>query len=252
MANVTTDQNNVLSAGESFFRDRLALLVVKCVTGITVVLSTVAVMAVYYKSESFGSIKELLNILLPVLATWMGVVLTFYFAKENYESAARIAQQLTSEAKLKSIKIKDVMIKIGEAVKLELNKPVANINLKSEIIDAILEKNNKERLPILDDQGRIKYMAHRSLFDKFIVQEVAKPNGTAVLTLDDMLKDPKYKDILEGSFRTLDGTSNLADAKALMDNIKICNDVFVTEDGTKETKVLGWVTNIIVEEHSEV
>jgi hypothetical protein len=37
-----------------------------------------------------------------------------------------------------------------------------------------------------------------------------------------------------------------------MEKIKICSDVFATEDGTINTKVIGWVTNIIVEEQSGV
>jgi hypothetical protein len=37
-----------------------------------------------------------------------------------------------------------------------------------------------------------------------------------------------------------------------MDQIKICCDVFVTEDGTLNSKVLGWVTNIAVQEQAKV
>jgi hypothetical protein len=96
-------------------------------------------------------------------------------------------------------------------------------------------------------------MVHRSLIDKFIVQEVAKGQKKAEdLTLQDMLDDDKYKDVLTGSFKTLPETSNLAQAKSLMDQIKICSDVFATEDGTVTKKVLGWVTNVIVGEQAKV
>jgi hypothetical protein len=61
-----------------------------------------------------------------------------------------------------------------------------------------------------------------------------------------LLNDDKFKNVLTGSFQTLPETSNLAQAKSLMDQIKICSDVFATEDGTINSKVLGWVTNIIV------
>ena len=196
------------------------------------------------------------NIVLPVFASWVGTILAFYFGRENFESASRsvreMAKQVTPMEKLKSILVKDVMINIGKAVTFILDKPEKEIKLKSDLIDAKLEKENKERLPILDSQGRIKYMAHRSLFDKFVVQEVAKTKKAEDLTLQDMLDDAKYKDVLTGSFKTLLETSNLAEAKTLMDKITICSDVFATEDGTPNTKVVGWVTNIIIGEQAKV
>lgn len=216
------------------------------------------------RDSTLNTAQYVFGAILPLLGTWVGTVLAYYFARENFESASRsvreMAKQVTSVEKLKSIIIKDVMIDIGKAVTYILDKPEKDIKLKPDLIDAKLEKENKERLPILDTQGRIKYMAHRSLFDKFIVQEVAKANvqgaGKAKkleeLTLQDMLDDAKYKDVLRGSFKTLLEKSNLAEAKILMDKVKICSDVFATEDGTPNTKVVGWVTNVIVEEQSKV
>ncbi len=208
------------------------------------------------RDSNLSTAQYVFGAILPLLGTWVGTVLAFYFARENFESASRsvreIAKQLTSVEKLKSIIVKDVMIDIANAVTFVLDKPEKDIKLKSILIDAKLEKENKERLPILDTQGRIKYMAHRSLFDKFIVQEVTGGKIVEDITLEDMLKDAKYKDMLTGSFKTLLETSNLAEAKILMDKIKICSDVFATEDGTPNTKVVGWVTNVIVEEQSNV
>jgi len=37
-----------------------------------------------------------------------------------------------------------------------------------------------------------------------------------------------------------------------MEKINICSDVFATEDGTINAKVLGWVTNIILGEQAKV
>lgn len=94
-------------------------------------------------------------------------------------------------------------------------------------------------------------MAHRSLIDRFIVQETAKGKNVADLTLADMLADTSTNEILRGSFQTLLETASLAEAKALMDKIKICSDVFATVDGTANTKVTG-LTNVIVRENSTV
>jgi hypothetical protein len=39
-------------------------------------------------------------------------------------------------------------------------------------------------------------------------------------------------------------TITVADAKIAMEGVKNCQDVFVTETGTVESPVLGWLTNI--------
>jgi hypothetical protein len=261
MADTTSnraDQSNAPASDEPKYRFNLAKWIIIFVFSVTGFIGVVAIVmaTIFYNEKSFGSVKDILGILLPVLSAWAGAVIAFYFGRENFESgtksSAALVKQLTSEEKLKSILIKDVMISIGKAVTFILDKPEKDIKLKSDLIDAKLEKENKERLPILDTQGRIKYMAHRSLFDKFIVQEVAKAKKVEDLTLQDMLDDAKYKDVLTGSFKALLETSNLAEAKSLMDQIKICSDVFATEDGTINTKVIGWVTNIIVGEQAKV
>ena len=208
------------------------------------------------RDSTLSTAQFVLGAILPLLGTWVGTVLAYYFARENFESASRsvreMAKQLTPMEKLKATIVKDVMIDIGIAVTFKLDKPEKDIKLKSDLIDAKLEKEKKERLPILNAQGLIKYMAHRSLFERFIVQEVAKAKKVENLTLQDLLDDTQFKDILIGSFKTLPQTSDLAEAKILMDKTRNCSDVFVTEDGTPNTKVVGWLTNKIIEEKSKV
>lgn len=216
-------------------------------------LGLMAIIVSWYKpdADSFNRIKETLNILLPVFGAWVGTVLAYYFSKENFAAATRaLVTQLTPEEKLKSILAKDVMIPIDKAVKLTLEKEESKVKLKEDIINKHLNKVN--RLPFLDPNGRIKYMAHRSLIDKFIVQKASNEKALADLTLQDMLDDREFAKMLTDSIGIVRETSNLADAKALIDRITICLDVFVTEDGTPNTKVLGWITNVIILEQSKL
>lgn len=55
----------------------------------------------------------------------------------------------------------------------------------------------------------------------------------------------------KGSFKTLPETTNLAEVKSIIGKIRICSDVFATEDRPINTKVIGWVTNIIVGEQAK-
>lgn len=238
------------------FRFNLARWIVIFVFSATGLIGITAIIAAVWRDNAFQPVKDILGILLPVISAWAGTVFAFYFGRENFETAARstaaLVRQLTPEEKLRSIIFKEVMIPIDQAAKLILNKPENQIKLKADMIDGILVKEGRERLPMLDQQGRIKFMAHRSLIDRFIVQETAKNKKAEDLTLADMLADAATKDVLEQSFQTVLETASLAEVKALMDKIKLCSDVFSTEDGTASTKVTGWVTNVIVRQQSTV
>ena len=250
--NTTTPADN-----DSQFRFNLARWIVVFVFSVTGVLGIAALAAIVLARSigdaAFGAVKDILGILLPVLSAWAGTVFAFYFGRENFEAAARstaaLVRQLTPDEKLRSIIFKDVMITFDQATKLILDKPEKDIKLKADMIDGILVPQKRERLPMFDPQARIKFMAHRSLIDRFIVQETAKGKKVEDLTLADMLADTTTKAVLVGSFGTVLQTSSLAEVKALMET-NIVQDVFATEDGTPNTRVIGWVTNVIVRENS--
>jgi hypothetical protein len=207
-------------------------------------------------TQSFNNIKDILGILLPVMSAWAGTVLAYYFSKDNFETAARstaaLVQQLSSEEKLKSTVVRDVMIKIEDADKLVLEKDAAQIKLKEDILEDILEANRRERLPILDTEGRIKYMVHRSLIDKFIVKKAAEGKTVTELTLADLLADKTSEKMMSKSFCTIPSGQNLGYAKAEMEKVLNCSDIFITEDGTQNSRVIGWITDVIVSQQAFV
>lgn len=228
----------------------LAKLFIWFVFAILAVL-VIGSMAVIYKNPTkiiaFQHTKDLLGILLPVLGTWAGTILAFYFTKENFAAASKSSIDLQKalnpvQEKLTSIKATDTMIDISEATKFTLPESAGETKLK----ELLKEFDGKERLPMLDDQGRVKYVAHRSLIDRFIVKHLG---DDAEHTLGVLVKESEM--VLTG-FGVLSKTATLAEAKALMDNNKDCLDVFVTEDGTKTGKAIGWVTNVIVQEQAQL
>src|SRR5689334_7338076 len=62
--------------------------------------------------------KDVLSTMLPLIGTWVGTVLAFYFSKANFEAAqqsvAAMAKQVSGQEKLKSIPVSSKMIKIGD------------------------------------------------------------------------------------------------------------------------------------------
>lgn len=252
-----TNNPTPVNNNDTQFRFNLAKWIVVFVFSVTGVIGVTALVAAWKgQVPAYGAIKDILGILLPVLSAWAGTVFAFYFGRENFETAARssaaLVRQLTPEEKLRSTIFKDAMIPIEKAATLNLVKPENEIKLEADMIVAILDKEKRERLPMLKD-GRIKFMAHRSLIDKFIVQATtaSPPKSAADLTLQDMLDDAETKKVLT-AFRTVLATASLAEVKVLMDNIENCSDVFATEDGTPDTKVIGWITNVIVRQQATV
>ena len=81
-------------------------------------------------------------------------------------------------------------------------------------------------------------------------QRKSQPNPPDVdestLSLKDLLEDSKLKDYILNSFLPIAPDSTLADAKDLLDKNPQCLDILVTQDGTKNGTVVGWITNVTV------
>ena len=143
------------------------------------------------------------------------------------------------------------MMKIGDVTvfKMPADKTEADITIK-QLIDDGFEKDKsrpRNRLPILDADGRGKYVLHRSTVDAFLAAKKNPPTADeSTLTLKDLLEDPKLKDYIVNSFMPLSEDATLADAKDLFDKNTLCLDLLITQDGTKNGIVVGWITNVMV------
>ena len=103
------------SAADQTTRNRIAFwITLGGMVGVTILGIVVICLAPDGKSKSdaaqlvFGSV-------LPLLGTWVGTVLAFYFAKANFESAARHAKDLLGiTERLRAIPVESVMLKITD------------------------------------------------------------------------------------------------------------------------------------------
>ena len=150
--------------------------------------------------------------LLPVIGAWVGTVLAFYFGQVNFraasESAANLVRQLSPREKLQAKPVSGAMMKINEVTtfKIPADKTEADITIR-ELIDEGFEKDKsrpRQRLPILDAEGRGKYVLHRSTIDAFVAPKKRPPDvDESTLSLKDLLEDPKLKDYIGNSFMPL-------------------------------------------------
>jgi hypothetical protein len=181
---------------------------------------------------------------LPLLGTWVGTVLAFYFARENFQAATESTLRLAG---------------------LETNTPVARVMIREPDIKAydlgsgeqgqdvplaaVREKMQAEdppyrRLPIRDASGVVRYVIHDSTLTAY-ADSVGQPTTAINRTLGDLLSDPYYKALVE-AIGFVPEKATVADARAVMVSIKDCNDVFVTASGKRDERAIGWLTNTLL------
>ena len=236
--------------GDSSFRHWLA----GGITAVSIVGAVVlGAVAIFQGKDSTAQL--ILSTVLPVIGTWVGTVLAYYFSKESLETATRsvtaIARQITPIEKLRSQPVESVMIPKSQM--FFVRGPAENVNLL-ESMKALAASKKGQRLPVLNEQDWPLYMVHRSTIDRFLVGKAAENPAAALtsLTLADMLADPNLKSALENSYATVRLDATLADAKTAMDALKYSQDVFVTRGGTQKEPVLGLITNAIIEDNARV
>lgn len=233
-----------------------------------VALTAVCVLAVYAmfaavtdakidSAARLAHIKDVLGLALTLFGTWVGTVLAFYFSRENYAEAAKhsaaLLRQLSPEQQLERIAVADVMIDLTAVDTLTLTLPdaqaAAGLKLVADIVQARFQQHTRNRLPVLDSQGRVLLCIHRSFVDKFLAARAAAGTDVNTLSLADLLADAALKASFE-AFATVGPKARLLAAKQAMDGNPGCADVFVTQDGSRTGKAIGWVTDVIVLEQS--
>ena len=261
MADNTQIPSNAQSDAEAIARSKIGRHVTYFALTITFLLGFTAIMVALVSNEvndkeRFAYVKDVLTIILPLVGTWVGTVLAFYFSRENFVAAAKqtadLVRQLTPEQRLQSIAATEAMLDMSAATTLKLTLPTpedaTKIKVKADVIEALLEKNKRNRLPIIDSTGKVLYVVHRNYIDKFLLKR-AEAGGTqlADATLQDLLDAKDLKSIFQ-AFAVVGKEAPLIVVKQAMDGNPNCSDAFVTEDGTKGSKAIGWITNVMVQE----
>lgn len=154
--------------------------------------------------------------------------------KDKLGEKVSVSDKMIPLNKISSFVIEDDK-KLGE-IKIE-----ALFNMLSETVT---------RIPVLDKDNRLKFIIHQSILYKFIFEESinasknGKPFDVKALTFEDFLNHEGIKQIVSDAIAFVPRDATILAAKEAMEKIKSCQDVFVTENGSKEEKILGWLTNV--------
>jgi predicted transcriptional regulator len=176
-------------------------------------------------SGSTENAKFVFNALLPLIGTWVGAILAFYFGKDNFETAARVS--LSSQDKLRSTLVKNVMIPKSKLFFVDDQ----TTKLKHALDE--LKQRKLRRLPVLDKTGKPLYMIYvEGILDLLYRASEEDKDQLDFQALSD-------RPDLKRPFVRVEENATLADAKVAMDGVPDCRDVFVVKDDL----VIGYLTN---------
>ncbi|MDQ2721022.1 MAG: hypothetical protein M3Z26_14845 [Bacteroidota bacterium] len=243
-----------------FLKDYLAIVIVIFSFAVIILLLVMAFSNLKEK-DVFPNIKDLMGLVLPIIGTWMGTILAFYFSKENFESASRSMQQtiskLTPDEKLKTTKAKDVMIPIM-AIDSPFNAQQTKENMTIPDLIYFLDKNKRNRIVVMDENKIVTAVIHRSIFDSFMANQIMNQKKEIQEIKDTKIEDmqtdgsEEVKDVLSHGVEFIQQDATLYEAQQLMIANKNCQDVFLTATGRKEEPVIGWITNVIITDNARV
>jgi hypothetical protein len=231
------------------FQERLAIRVVIWGAGFVAVYSAAAVIAVALTGDgtkTAETAKDILNAVLPVVGTWIGTVLAFYFGKENYRAAAEetrlsLGQHLSKPAINFALKLADFA-----ATSISVpDRAAAKILTLTSIKQSM---GNFYRVPVLNNLNAPLFVIHRQPVDSFRDAQSQAPKllaapAVANLTLADLLNDPVEGPRVQNSYALIPESATLADAKTAMATRSPCQDVFITKNGRDGEAVIAWLTN---------
>lgn len=245
-------------------RYQMAMLVL--VSSFVGIFAIAAVIIILIFSKNDGNpvqdAKDVLNILLPVVGTWIGTVLAFYFTKENFEAASKsmteLTKHVTSGNRMGSFKATDKMIHASSMVSLKItfngDDPDTALKLHDALV--LIEKTQKTRLPVIDENSNaVRYVVHKSLFDEYINKNRINVDdiGDTAPKLQDFLTNPDVAKVVKESCEYVGEGASLAEAKIKMDSKgRNCQDVIVTKTGRPDEAALGWITNIIISDNTQI
>lgn len=232
-------------------------LAVGVVTLSVVAVSVLSAVAIQQSNdeERARTTQTVLVAVLPLLGSWVGTVLAYYFSRENLEAATRsvseLSRQLTEREKLEAILVKDKMIKKSEIFFKTL--PNSELYL-TQLLNELENFGKGLRIPILTTKSHPSLMLHRSAIDKYLVAKARSAPPVAnldSLTVENLLEDDsELKLLAETSFGVIREGATLAEAKDIMDNTPFCQDVFITTSGAKADAVIGWITDKIIRDNA--
>jgi CBS domain-containing protein len=183
--------------------------------------------------------ERVLSSSLPLYGTWVGTLLAYYFAKENFDSATKSTvalSQLSLPNQFNNLESILVSAAISNRFLFE-----DDLNRSLRDVKGLLIKNDRKRLPVLNSENRtLQFLAYYEDLDAYSTSNLDKTLGDFIQASLDKNKPVVFvsKDV------------SLAKANEERKKIADCRDIFVTENGSKDGKVIGYLSDFDIDKYS--
>lgn len=231
----------ISAEGDARTRARLAITIVSLsVVGVAVASAVALIFATEANRPEMA--RLVFASVLPLLGTWVGTVLAFYFARENLQAATESTARLVGRIQPRT-PVLEVMIPRTRIISHDL---LAGVDAR---VVQLVELYNKMttgkvgRIPIFNPSGAVLYVVHKATIDSY-AGSLQPPKDPAALTetMGDLLDKPDLKKAVE-AIGFVSPNAVVEEARAALRSVEGSNDVFVTTSGKPTDTVIGWLTN---------
>jgi predicted transcriptional regulator len=211
-----------------------------------VVLSSIAgillisVIIIYSTDERVNERAQLVfNAVLPLLATWVGVILAFFFSKDNLEASNKVVESLRDRITSPA----PVPPALAEAFMTPRDRLVLSSNPPSTDLEEIvkrLQDVGAEHLPILNDADILQRLARIDDLERFLEERREQHSVKAPVALQEFLDTGNARFADSVGFVKRD--SPLAKVRNELVRTPQGSVVFVTDDGMPTSPIVGMIT----------
>jgi hypothetical protein len=218
----------------------VVLLALVLIIGFVVVAQLGSVTSVNEKLDTL--VMGVFATVLPVLATWVGTILAFYFGSENFRQAAQSTRDAIGATAGRTVT--DVMNPYDRISRVEVaqNDAAANVTAK-EVVGKMSQAS--PRVIIFNAHRNPIYVIRASRMPAAWItadyNEGPAITQTPTITIQTYLDSPENKTDAEKRTYIADSATPEAALAAMVQ--KGVDDLFVTKDGQDTSPTLGWATS---------
>ncbi|WP_305784740.1 hypothetical protein [Symbioplanes lichenis] len=230
------------------FRAILAFFIIMIGIGGIVVVSVYAILSPP-TADRTEMTRLVFTAVLPLLGTWVGTVLAFYFARESLQAATDSTNQLVSPRRDPLTPVTSLMIPRGKAVTHALSPGQRPETVLLSELMAEMSAAGRHRIPVVDALGVVVYVVHEATVTKFIsippvpgAASAPPADPLAGRTIADLLGVAELAELIR-ALGYVPVSATIKEARGEMHRIPNCNDVFVTAVGRNDEPYEGWITN---------
>lgn len=205
-----------------------------------------SITTIVVSADRSAASQLVMSSVLPLLGTWIGTVLAFYFARENLEAASattldalRQVGRVSDETSVSSVMIRADQIN----PRRDVPDAAAAESLRLSSLYSSMQQTKRGRVPIFGPTGEVVLVIHDQDIDKYC--QLAGRTADSLADTD-LVSSLSANDELVKAVRLFIGISRETTIGRLRTRLKEtpgCADVFVTETGELKDPVQGWITD---------